>query len=102
LNEEIALLSDTKLPKDHIQNILNVDPAKQSSEGISRRPQILRRQLLPLPDSGDAPLQGGGRLLQQTALSGPRDQPTFGRAEEILGEADQGREQFGDAIPVPR
>ena len=35
--------------KDHVQDILDIDPAEQPSQRIRRRPQILGRQFLALP-----------------------------------------------------
>ena len=45
VNETISL-TYTKFAEDHVQHILDVDPAEQSAEGASRHPQILRRQFL--------------------------------------------------------
>jgi hypothetical protein len=39
-------LTNTKIAEDHVQHILDVDPAEQPAEGSSRHPQILRRQFL--------------------------------------------------------
>src|SRR5258708_39229526 len=50
LNQAIALLSDTELAKDHVQDVLDVHPAEQPPQGRRRGPQILRRQFLTLPD----------------------------------------------------
>jgi hypothetical protein len=36
----------TKFAEDHVQHILDVDPAEQSAERLRRDPQILRRQFL--------------------------------------------------------
>src|SRR5437899_3541846 len=49
MNEEI-LLANTKIPKDHIQNVLNVDPSQEPAQGMSSNPQILRREFLALPN----------------------------------------------------
>jgi hypothetical protein len=73
MNEEI-LLSYTKVPKNHIQNILEVDPSQQPSQRMSRYPQILRREFLPLPDNAYAAVQRSCRLLQQFPLPRPADQ----------------------------
>jgi hypothetical protein len=45
VNKAISL-TYTKFAEDHVQHILDVDPAEQSAEGASRHPQILRRQFL--------------------------------------------------------
>jgi hypothetical protein len=49
MNKEI-LLTYTEIPKDRIQNVFHVDPAKQPTQGISGGPQLFRRQLLTLAD----------------------------------------------------
>ncbi len=45
VNETISF-TYTKFAEDHVQDILDVDPAEQPAERPSRHPQILRRQFL--------------------------------------------------------
>jgi hypothetical protein len=45
VNKTISL-TYTKLTEDHVQHVLDVDPAEQSAERPRRDPQILRRQFL--------------------------------------------------------
>ncbi len=44
---ETNSLTYTKFAEDHVQDILDVDPAEQPAERPSRHPQLLRRQFLP-------------------------------------------------------
>jgi hypothetical protein len=63
MNKEI-LFTYTKLPEDHIQNVFDVYPAEQSSQGIDRCPQVLRHEFLALSDSSNAAPQRNRCLLQ--------------------------------------
>jgi hypothetical protein len=56
VNEEI-LFAYTKVPEDHVQDILDINPAEQAAETIGRRPQILRGELLALGDDRKAAMQ---------------------------------------------
>ena len=51
INKEI-LFTYTKFPEDHIEKFLDVDPAQQPSQGLSRYSEVLGDQFLPLTDSG--------------------------------------------------
>src|ERR1700755_864588 len=94
MNQEI-LLSYTEFPENHIQDILDIDPAKQPAQGKSRRPQILRREFLALLQHVYAALQRDGRLPQQLPLPFPGDQTTLALSEKVLRENDQGGDQPG-------
>jgi hypothetical protein len=50
-------LSDTELPEDYVQQILDVNPTQQAPQRSRRQTQILRGQLLAMFDGADAPLQ---------------------------------------------
>jgi hypothetical protein len=39
---KIFLLTYTKIPEDHIQQVFDIDPAQQPTEGSSRDPQFFR------------------------------------------------------------
>src|ERR1700680_1148800 len=67
-NEEI-LLAYTKIPEDHVQDILDIDAAEQAAQAIGRHPQILRGELLALGHDRNAALQRSRRLLQQLSLA---------------------------------
>ena len=90
MNEEI-LLSDTKITKDLVQDILDVDPTEQSAQRIGGRPQLLGGEFLALLEHRHAALQRSHGLLQQFALPLPADQATLLRAEIFLRKPDQRR-----------
>src|SRR6266849_2856215 len=97
MNQEI-LLSYTEFSEDDVQNVLDIDPAKQPSQRMNRRSQILRGEFLALPDSPDAPLQRNRRLLQQLSLPLPADQAGLTRTKIILRERNQGRDQLLNSV----
>ena len=72
-----SLLTDTELPENHVQDVLDIDPSQQPPERISRRPQFLRGQLLALLQSRQCCVATNGRLPQQFALTLPADQPAL-------------------------
>ena len=51
LNEGI-LLSDTELPEDHIENVLDIDPAEKPAEGMRGRPEIFGDEFVTFPGRG--------------------------------------------------
>src|SRR6185437_1495081 len=96
------LLSDTKLPEDHIQDILDVDAPKQTSERKCRRPQILCCKFLAPREHVYTALQRSGRLPQQLPLALPGDQTALTLPEKLLRENDQSRDQPGEAVATRR
>ena len=56
MNKEI-LLTNTEFPEDHIQDILDIDPAQQPSQGMSRGSEVFGCKLLALADNVEAALQ---------------------------------------------
>src|SRR5260370_40789908 len=101
MNEEI-LLPNTEIPKNHIKDIVDVDPAKQPPQGMGCCPQIFRGKLPALPDDGYAALQRRRRFLQQFALPRAADQPTLLRTEIILREHAECGDQLPDSIAPAR
>ena len=55
---------DAELAKDHVENVLDIDPPQQPPQGIGRPAQLLRRQLLALSNHGRAAAQSLRSLLQ--------------------------------------
>jgi hypothetical protein len=82
------LLPDTKFPEDHIEDILDIDPTKQLSQGLNRQPQILGSEFLTLPNHRYATLQRNRGLLQQLTLPLPADQASLPGAKIILRKPD--------------
>jgi hypothetical protein len=56
LNEGL-LLSNTEFAEDDIEDVFDVDPAKQSAEGIGRSPELLGGEFFALAHYGDRPAQ---------------------------------------------
>ena len=81
-----SLFTDTELLEDHIQDILDIDAAKQPPQSISRRPQILGREFLALLEHRNAAVQHTRRLLQQIPLPFPRDQDRPRRLQKNLAQ----------------
>src|ERR1700754_5218213 len=48
------LFPNTELTEDHVQDILDVDPAQQSPQRMNRCSELLGRQLLAVADNVDA------------------------------------------------
>jgi hypothetical protein len=59
-----SLFADTKLPKNCVEDVFDINPAEQPTQKIGRPAQLLRDQFLTLPDRQEAPLQRARRLLQ--------------------------------------
>src|SRR5260370_16409758 len=97
MNEEI-LLTNTKISKDHIQDIFNVDPTEHAPQGMSRDPQILCGEFLPLVDRAYTAVQRIRRLLEQFSLPLPADQAALARTKVILREGNQGVDQLRDSV----
>src|SRR5260370_2496682 len=76
-------LTYTKFAEDHVQDILDVDPAEQPAERPSRHPQLLRRQFLTFLNRRHTALHRHGRRLQKFALPLPTDQAALPRATLI-------------------
>src|SRR5258707_2626241 len=101
MNKEL-LLPYTKIPEDRIQNVFHVDAAKQATQGISRGPQLFRRELLALADHFNTALQRIGCFLQQFSLPRPADEADLVRAQIVPCEPNQGRDQLGDPVAAAR
>ncbi len=56
MNKEI-LFTYTKLPEDHIEDILHIHPTQQPPQRMGRDPQMLRGKFLALPQYLYAALQ---------------------------------------------
>jgi hypothetical protein len=72
MNKEI-LLSNTKIAKDLVKDVLNINQTEQPAEAVGSRPQILSDEFLALVDGTYAALQQSGRLAQQFPMPLPAD-----------------------------
>ena len=67
MNEEIfliILLADTELPEDHVEDVLNIDPAEQPSQRVGGHSQILGGQFFTLTQHHDTAPERLSRLSQ--------------------------------------
>jgi hypothetical protein len=96
-----SLLSYAELPKDQIQDILDIDPAKQSPERMGGTAQLLGSELLTFRQHLYAAPQRSCCLLQQFSLPLPSDQAALPRSEIIPRERDQRSDQFLNPIAPP-
>jgi hypothetical protein len=62
MNKEI-LFTYTKLTEDHIEDILDINPAKQPSQGMSSGSELFGGKFLAFTHDIDAAPQRGRRLL---------------------------------------
>ena len=93
-----ALLSDAEVAEDHVQNIFDVDPAKELAERPGREPELLRHDLLAAVMRGLLCVpQCQHRFLQVRALARTRHQRRLGR-EGPLGELRERVNQFIDLL----
>ena len=84
------LLTYTKIPEDHIEQVFHIDPTQQLAQGPSRDPQIFRGQLLALFDDADAAPERDDCCLQQFTLPLAADQTALPRAKITLRKRNQG------------
>ena len=56
VNKTISL-TYTKIPEDHVEQVLHVDPAEQPPQGSSSHPQLFRSQFVTLLDHPKASLE---------------------------------------------
>ena len=88
------LLADAELAEDDVEDVLDIDPAKQATKRGRGPPQFLCGKLLALPDHIDAALEAHNSLLEQSTLPGPADQASLTGSKIVVCEADQGGDQL--------
>src|SRR5690242_1861832 len=96
------LFPNAELAEDHVEQILDVDPAEQLSERERRHPQLLRGELLSKLHRLEAPPQCDGSFLKQLSLSLACDQAGFVGTEEVARERNQRVDQLGNPISLLR
>jgi hypothetical protein len=90
-----ASLAEAEIGEDHVEQILDVEPAGDATEAAPGEPQILRSQLRQV--GGERAAQRVGRDLQRLAMTRPGQQRRG--AVVIVGDAGGERgNQFGDAV----
>src|SRR4051794_13776273 len=70
-----TLLSNTKIAEDHIENIVHVDAAGETTKRASREPELLSEQLVGrAPTESQRTSEGLGGLTQQVTMALARHQ----------------------------
>src|SRR6202044_1197580 len=84
--------TNTKIAKDHVQNILDIDPPSKPPQRGGCGAQFLGDQFLMLfglGSLGQCPIDGLHRLFKQMAMPGARHDSGFDRREKLLGKSSQ-------------
>jgi hypothetical protein len=93
------LFADAEIAENHIQNVLDVDPAGEAPQRPRRQPDLLGDEFLGAARSqSKRPIQGFRGLPQGQAMPFPRDQDGL-RGEEALAESAQRPDQGIDSNP---
>ena len=80
------LFADAKVAENHVQDILDIDPAGQPAKRAGGDAQLLGQQVLAAGHiAALSPLQGGQDLLQRPPVPFAGNQSGLGAAEEFLG-----------------
>ena len=70
LNEGI-LLSYTELPEDHVEDVLDIDPAQKPAEGMRRGPEVFSDEFVALPGRCDGCDAANPPSPQQASAAAP-------------------------------
>src|SRR5215204_1081949 len=101
LNEGI-LLSDTELPEDHVEDVLDIDSAQKPAEGMRRGPEIFGHEFVALPNRSERTTQRLRGIRNELPLPLPCDQATFASTKIVLREIHQGCDQLRQTGAAPR
>ena len=87
---EYGLFADAKVAENHVQDVLDIDPAGQPAERAGGDPQLLGQQILAAGHFASLrPLQGRQYLLKRAPVAFAGHQRRFGPRQETLGLAGQ-------------
>ena len=81
--------TNTKIAKDHVQNILDIDPSGEPPQRGCCRTQFLGDQFFMLPGLGglgQCPIEGGHRLFKQMTMPRARYNSGFDRRKILFGK----------------
>jgi hypothetical protein len=84
--------TNTKIAKDHVQNILDIDPAGEPPQSGGCRTQFFGDQFLMLPEPdglGQCPIEGAHRLFKQMTMPRARYDSGFDRRKILFGKTSQ-------------
>ena len=77
------LFADAEVPEDHIENILDIDPASKPAKGSGGGAKLLGHQVLLTGEARrQRPVQSRQRFLQHMPVPGAGDQRRFRTAGE--------------------
>ena len=84
------LFADAEVAENHVQDVLDIDPAGQAPERAGGDAQLLGQQILAAGHvAALGPAQGGQDLLERMPVAFAGHQRRLGPAQEILGLAGQ-------------
>ena len=95
------LFPDTELPKDHIQNLLDINSSSESPETRQGMPQILRHEFLTsaLVRFRHGIAQGAQHLVESAPLPLACNEGRLGMAKALSRKTHQCRDQILHAFP---
>ena len=97
------LLANTEVAKDHVEDILDVDPAGEAAESTRGTMQFLRQEVFALGHwPSHRPAQRREGFLEGTAVTGAGDQGGVGAGEGVRRKAFEGAQQGRNAVTRQR
>ena len=94
----MSLLTDTEIAEDHVEHVLDIDPAGQAGQRPGGEAKFLGQEIFALghwPSRRAA--QGGAGIFERLPVPGAGDKAGFGAGEELAGIALKGSEQLREA-----
>jgi len=92
------LLADTEIAEDHVEHVLDIDPAGQAGQRPGGEAKLLGQEIFALghwPSRRAA--EGGAGVFERLPVPGAGDKAGFGSGEELAGIALKGGEQLREA-----
>ena len=94
-----ALFADAEIAENHVQDVLDVDPAGEPPQGASGDAQLFGQQILMTGEPRrQRPLQRRQGILQRTAVALARHQRRLGAGQKTFGVAGEGGKQQIEAF----
>ena len=97
------LLANTEVAKDHVEDILDIDPAGEAAESARGTMQFLRQEVFALGHwPSHRPAQRREGFFEGAAVTGAGDQGGVGAGEGVRGETFEGAQQGRNAVTRQR
>ena len=88
------LFADAEVAEDHVQDVLDVDPAGKPPQRPGSDAQLLSQQILAAGHIGrQGPAQGFQGVFQRPPMALPRHQRRLGAGQEAFGMPGEGSEK---------